>query len=232
MINLREKIGTGLGSIGLAVIALIILTQPKNTYVEQPMEFLDRVVSVHMGNMSYCSGYKITNNIVITAGHCVDANVDNYMVYTEGHQVETYTLHGANIKQDVAVLTKDVVSDDEFKAARDQIKDDCTGDLVTSYGYPGNGIGLTISKGKIAGKAAFNIPPDISALEYTFTGTIYPGMSGGPVMSGSKVCGVNSGVYVSDIQTGYDRLDKFFKELLKTKSFIARAGYLKDLLRR
>lgn len=211
---------------GLFIILVVAHTHLKSDpYRENYLRFEEKIVSVHYRNNSYCSGYKLTDNIVVTASHCITPMFKAYNVYNEITGIEAYKLFAYDIAEDSAILINDKVTHSEIAEAKSKLKRDCSSAKVTTYGYPGKFIGLRSTTGYIRGTAAVNIPlfgEAISASMYKFEKQIFGGMSGGPVLSDGKLCGVNSaGIRNPNWvpNTSFDRLNKSLKEWLKNPGY-------------
>lgn len=192
----------------------------------------DRVVSIHANYEGLCSGYMLTENLILTAGHCID-KTSKYQDVTIGDEIKVFKVYKADFNNDVAIMTNGKATRTDLRLALAQFDCDCMGDEVISLGY-GGGDDLDANAGVINGRGTFNYhggDVDISGDLYRGTAELRGGMSGGPVFNqDGLICGNNVG-QVSPPSTNRSQYDKYFRLLSSGRYYYSPAEYAVRLLR-
>lgn len=168
-------------------------------YSPKVIEINSSVIRVNTAN-GFCSGVMISNVYVLTAAHCVDYLGQRVFISdADETQVFSAEVVGITDKQDYALILLGISMHVQPS------KVDFTGKYLSGLetkvelcGYPGGQRALLCNSGIINGNFRF---------QRTGIGSLYTGMSGGPVFvvaeDGSKVVvGVNSAVNRSGIIIG------------------------------
>lgn len=183
-----------------SLFALFLGLFPLNSYADDtatrlfernsPLVFQIKVIDLASGNKSIIgSGFQVSlSGVIATNYHVVSDYVrdkDKYSIEVLDHENNSLlsTLISFDIVHDLALLQVDGLADQRLELSEDKLSH---GNGIYSMGNP-NDLGMTIVEGTYNGlveASRYN--------KYLFSGSLNPGMSGGPVFnSDGEVIGVN-----------------------------------------
>lgn len=214
----------------VSVGSVLYMKKPMLSNVSLSDPIRSRIVSVH-SKYSEGSGYKINENVVVTAYHVVATiyKSDRFPEIFDGKTEKTYMLRAWHPAKDLAILSRTALSQKDFEDIKNSISTDCLNKPVTSYGFANldklRKIDTIIDKLRFKEDTLFLSGP----------GHLIPGMSGGPLLTkDGKLCGINSAVYLkqsllSTVMTGKRRYD-LYQHRQKSPSLFAGADGLLELI--
>jgi len=192
------------------LLCLIVLTAscaPRNPpqvlrVPDIPRKAILKAFTAHQGSIGRATGFLIRHKnrmFVITAGH-VACGSNLIWFQTPGGQTSPIAVDGVICPDfhDVVILFVSNVPKNHPYLELDAKMSVELDDTCYSYGYS-NGDELTSRRGKIKGSAALAVCGKMRVYLAT-SSYLEPGMSGGPVIAGNKVIGVNSCFFAKTLE--------------------------------
>ncbi len=132
---------------------------------------------------------------VLTAKHNIVANPNKITVGFKNGDLVRATVHARHPTLDLLILKLDSVRYEKPLELHPDIRRVRQGQTVKAIGFPGDGWDIAVDayQGK-ATNGIFNIG-DVELALFKFKGMADTGVSGGPVLIGGKLVGVESGTF-------------------------------------